>query len=112
MRTKPSALERYDFVDDGERCSSDANVSLTNHEICALGAVPADKIDGNRLAQQIDFLEKHNEVGLLGGQLQFIDPTGNTLFNWRYPLNRPRYRSLLFHGNAFADPAGCVKGNL
>ncbi len=71
-----------------------------------IARMDADDIALNeRLAQQIDFLEKHNEVGLLGGQLQFIDPTGNTLFNWRYPLNDQEIRSLLFHGNAFAHPA-------
>lgn len=49
----------------------------------------------NRLAWEADFLEKHPEVGVLGGAVEWIDATGRALISWGNPLGDSEIQSAL-----------------
>ncbi len=59
----------------------------------------------DRLSRQIEFLENHHEVGVLGSAVEFIDNTGKTLWNCPYPEEDHDIRSALLHWCPFAHPA-------
>lgn len=49
----------------------------------------------DRLRRQIDFLENHDEVGVLSGAFEFIDPNGKTLQTQQLPVTDDEIRSRL-----------------
>ncbi len=57
---------------------------------------------GDRLMRQMEFLEKHAEVGLLGGAMEYIDSTGKTLATRHYPIQDRDVRSRLLLDTPFA----------
>jgi hypothetical protein len=58
-----------------------------------------------RLKAEVDFMEKHPQVGLLGGAVQWIDSQGNFLTSADdYPTEDHEIRSVLKARNAFWHP--------
>lgn len=58
-----------------------------------------------RLQLEVDYLERHPEVGLLGGAVQWIDSQGNLLkFDGAYPSEDPEIREDLKVRNPFWHP--------
>jgi glycosyltransferase involved in cell wall biosynthesis len=72
----------------------------------------------NRLSLEVDFMEKHPEIGLLGGAAEWIDARGRSLWSFNVPLEdqeiktalRTHYpfshTSLLVRTEAFAHVGG------
>jgi hypothetical protein len=78
-----------------------------------LARMDADDVAlSDRLMRQIEFLESHAEVGLLGGALDFIDSNGKTLCPRRYPLEDHNIRPLLLRESPFAHPAIVMRKEL
>lgn len=60
-----------------------AMVELADTELCAI--VHGDDINHQwRLEHQVAFLEDHPEVGVLGGQSDFIDENGQPIHGWQF----------------------------
>jgi glycosyltransferase involved in cell wall biosynthesis len=55
----------------------------------------------NRLQEQVDFMECHPEVGLLGGPIELIDRGGRVLGTITPPLNDSEIRSAMLRYNPF-----------
>lgn len=52
-----------------------------------LAIMDADDVSvADRLARQVDFMEKHREVSVLGGAVEWIDATGRALITWDNPV--------------------------
>jgi glycosyltransferase involved in cell wall biosynthesis len=59
----------------------------------------------DRLKQEVEFLDAHPSVGLLGGAVQWIDSQGQLLASdGNYPTDDPEIRVRLEVGNAFWHP--------
>jgi glycosyltransferase involved in cell wall biosynthesis len=52
-----------------------------------------------RLAQQVNFLEEHPEVGVVGAAVQIIDGSGNASETWRFPSEHGVLKWDLCFGN-------------
>jgi len=52
-----------------------------------------DTCVATRLEKQVEFLEKHDEVGVLGGEFEFVDVNGNTLGVQHMPLKDHEIRA-------------------
>jgi hypothetical protein len=57
-----------------------------------------------RLAEQIDFMERHPEVGLLGGAAELISATGRVIKTVRPPLEDAAIKSLMLRYNPMFHP--------
>jgi hypothetical protein len=61
-----------------------------------IAIIDADDISlPERLRWQVDFMEKHSEVGLLGGAREVFDSKGRTLFTWGEPTEDGAIRAAL-----------------
>jgi len=58
----------------------------------------------NRLMWQVEFMERHPEVGVLGGAVEWIDAAGRSLQIHRYPTEDGQIKSTLLDGCAFWHP--------
>jgi len=63
----------------------------------------------NRLAEQVDFMERHPEVGLLSGSYERINSDGRLMDTVRLPLGDDEIRSMMLHSNAMCHPAVMMK---
>jgi hypothetical protein len=60
----------------------------------------------DRLMWQVEFMERHAEVGLLGGAVEYIDGTGRTLRTVRLPLQNAEIKdALLSNQIPFINPS-------
>src|SRR6266852_4231166 len=57
-----------------------------------------------RLAEQIEFMERHPEVGLLGGAVELISVTGQVVKTARPPLDDSAIKSLMLRYNPMFHP--------
>ena len=62
----------------------------------------------NRLKHQYQFLEKHPEVGIVGGFLQFFADTGNTSIR-KYAPDDETLRKNIFKFSPVAQPAAMIR---
>ena len=59
----------------------------------------------NRLRWQVDFMESHRDVGVLGGAIEWIDATGKSLLRCRLPITDRDIKSALYRGDCpFSHP--------
>jgi hypothetical protein len=58
-----------------------------------------------RLAWQVDFMEAHPEVGVLGGAVECIDAAGRALVTWGNPTTDREIQSALLEECPFRQPA-------
>jgi GT2 family glycosyltransferase len=58
----------------------------------------------DRLSRQVEFMESHPQVGVLGGAMELIDATGRSFSTIDYPLEDRDLRPALFRANSFAQP--------
>jgi hypothetical protein len=59
----------------------------------------------HRLKEQIDFMERHPEVGLLGGAVELIGTTGQLIGTMRPPLDDTEIKSLMLLRNPIFHPS-------
>jgi hypothetical protein len=58
----------------------------------------------DRLLWQLDFMEKHPEVGLIGGAVEWIDSDGNSHGIHRNPVEDEVIKTTLLYNNVFWHP--------
>jgi GT2 family glycosyltransferase len=63
----------------------------------------------DRLIWQIDFMEKHPEVGVLGGSTEWIDSDGRALLTKRYPIEDREIRTELATSCPFSAPSVLIR---
>jgi hypothetical protein len=91
----------------------DRGLAEARNAVCALAIgryiaiQDADDVSlPNRLNVEVDFMEKHPEVGLLGGAVQRIDQNGKYLSTAdEYPTEDQEIRSVLIEWSPFWQPA-------
>lgn len=87
-RTKGIKLARGGFI-----CWQDADdVSVTT-----------------RVRDQVDYLKKHKDVGIVGGYLEFIDEAGDSLYTRKYSESDYELRKKIFRYNPVAQPAAMFR---
>jgi glycosyltransferase involved in cell wall biosynthesis len=63
----------------------------------------------DRLTRQVEFMESHAQVGVLGGAMELIDATGRSFSTLDYPLDDRDLRAALFRENPFAQPTVVIR---
>lgn len=63
----------------------------------------------NRIALQVDFLNKNTDVGIVGGFLQFINESGESLQMRMYKETDKELRKKIFRYNPVAQPAAMFR---
>ena len=58
-----------------------------------------------RLEEQVDFMERHPEVGILGGAVELMTAAGRVIHTTRPPLEDSEIRSLMLRCNPICHPA-------
>lgn len=58
----------------------------------------------DRLRLQVDFMEAHSDIGVLGGGVEWIDATGSSLGIHRNPSDDKEIKATLLHRCAFWHP--------
>jgi glycosyl transferase family 2 len=70
-----------------------------------IARMDADDISvGDRLMWQVDFMEKHPHVAVLGGAVEWIDAEGKSLGTLRHPVEDGEIKSALLHDNVILHP--------
>jgi hypothetical protein len=62
-----------------------------------------------RLTWQVDFMEKHPEVGVLGGTVEWVDATGRPLLTTHQPVGNREIQSILPKENPLWQPTVLVR---
>jgi len=62
-----------------------------------------------RLAKQVDFLDAHPEVGVLGTEVRVIDGSGNTCHIWRLPSKHALIKWRLCFSDPIAHPTAMMR---
>ena len=65
-----------------------------------------------RFEKQIQFLEAHSEIGILGTWIQDIDVEGKPIIEWPVPSDPVVVRWFLFFGNCVAQPSVMMRRDL
>lgn len=63
-----------------------------------------DVASKDRLSWQVDFMEAHPEIGVLGGAVEWIDAMGKSLLTQRHPAEDRQIKAALLHGCALWHP--------
>jgi hypothetical protein len=75
-----------------------------------IAVMDADDISvPGRLASEIDFMEKHPEVGVVGGATEWIGATGRSLCVDTFPTTDREIRSELANRSPFCQPAVLIR---
>ncbi len=87
------------------------NVGLANANGKYVALLDCDDIASpDRLSVQIDFLENHREIVMIGSRVAIIDEDGNsTGMLWEYPAPAAQIPSILLFHNYFAQSAICAR---
>jgi glycosyl transferase family 2 len=94
---KDRRIKLHEIQDCGLAEARNAGCSLAQGKYIAI--IDADDISlPERLRWQVDFMEKHPEVGLLGGARDVFDSKGRTLCTWSQPTEDAAIRAGLAVG--------------
>jgi len=66
----------------------------------------------NRLKDQLEFMERHPEVGVLGGWFDLISTSGRLLKTIRFPSEDSELRSLILVDNPICHPAVVMRKDI
>jgi glycosyltransferase involved in cell wall biosynthesis len=68
---------------------------------------------GDRLMRQVDYMNKNPEIGVLGGAVEIIDPTGRALETHVNPMDDKDIKSALLRGDCpFWHPSVLMRTNV
>jgi glycosyltransferase involved in cell wall biosynthesis len=65
----------------------------------------------SRLERQVEFLEQHDRVGLVGGAAVFVDETGRAFAETQYPTSDRETREAFRHSTPFIHSAATFRRN-
>jgi hypothetical protein len=109
----PSILDSYEKMDSrikvhhqnnrGVAAALNRGYSLARGEYIARMDSDDIAIEG-RLGRQVDFLDSHKEVAVLGGAVEFVDSAGRSLGLHRYPGDNSKIRSAQGHSCGLWHP--------
>ncbi len=109
----PGILHRYERADDRVRVSHQEKRGLTEalNRGCRMARgkyiarMDADDISlSDRFGRQVDFLERHPRVAVLGGAFEIINGTGSPTRTVRVPLEDRQIKDALSRYNCLAHP--------
>ena len=67
----------------------------------------------DRLTRQVFYMEQHDDVGVLGGLVEYTNPDGRSLgMRWPLPTDDAEIRTRLVHGCAFCHPTVMMRKDL
>ncbi len=114
----PSILDSYAGSDSRVRVYQQENKGLieSRNRGCGLARgkyiaqMDADDIAvRDRIQWQIEFMERHAEIGVVGGAVEFIDRAGRAFECVRYPVENEEIKGALLLSNPLADPAVLIR---
>jgi glycosyltransferase involved in cell wall biosynthesis len=86
------------------------NIALRLARADLVAAMDADDVcSRERLRLQVDFLDRHPEIDVLGTQIDLIDGVGRTLGSRRYPLDHAAILRAMPRWNPLAHPTVLVR---
>ncbi|RDI96141.1 glycosyltransferase [Meiothermus sp. QL-1] len=65
-----------------------------------------------RFEKQLDFLKKHPEYAMVGGQVLFINEQGKEVFRERFPTEDSSIRRIMHARNCFIHPAVMIRSQV
>jgi Glycosyl transferase family 2 len=110
----PALLAQYAKRDDRVRVFPQKNIGRAeslNRGIGLSGSTYIARMDGDdialpkRLEEQVHFLERHPDVGLLGGAYEMFGTNGRVLRTVRLPLEDSEIRAAMLRDNPICHPA-------
>jgi hypothetical protein len=63
----------------------------------------------DRLMRQIEFMERHAEIGVVGGAVEVIDRAGRPLGCWHLPVESEQIKKALLHSSPLRHPAVVIR---
>ena len=63
----------------------------------------------HRLKEQVEFMERHSEVGLLGGAIELINTAGQVIHTTRPPLEDSEIKLVMLRHNPICHPAAVMR---
>ena len=66
----------------------------------------------DRLSCQLEFVEKHPKVGVLGGDIEWIDHMGRALRTQHFPRGDSKIRETLLSGCPFCNPTVMIRRDI
>ena len=119
-----SIMERYAVQDKRIHIlNNEKNIGIVATRNRLIGAIPADAgyaawVDSDdicfpeRLQKQVEFLEKHPEIGAVGADLEIIDENSNTTGYRHYPETPGEIRRQLPVTNVIAQPVLMLRSSV
>lgn len=108
---KDSRIKYFEQSNHGLTATLNRLVELASGEYLAR-MDPDDWSHPQRLERQVNFLDTHPEVGVVGSWIQAITPFGLHLYIDRYPVTDPYIREMLLIAPMFAHGAVMMRANL
>lgn len=114
----PAILDSYAVADPRIRVIRQANAGRSAAGNRAVQAsqgeyiAPMDQDDlcfRNRLALQVEFLDRHRHIGMVGGQALLIDAAGRCLDLIEVPVGEDKCRETFARSNCFIHPASMFR---
>lgn len=91
---KDSRIKFHEIPDCGLAQARNAGCSLTHGRYIAL--MDADDVSlPERLRWEVEFMEEHPKVGVVGGAVVWVDAAGTSLVTWGYPLENAELQTAL-----------------
>jgi glycosyltransferase involved in cell wall biosynthesis len=106
--TRDTRIKLHQIPNCGLAAARNASCFLAQGRYIAI--MDADDVSlPNRLRWEIDFMEAHPEVGVLGGATEWIDATGKPMRIERFPTEDHMVRAALAGGCAFCQPTVLIR---
>lgn len=116
--TSKSLIAKYEACDKRVKFQTIPSCSLAEARNAAcflaqgryLAIMDADDVSAvHRLNLEVEFMESHPEVGLVGGATEWIDSIGRSLRIISFPTTDDEIRSVLFSYNPFCQPTVLIR---
>lgn len=79
---------------------------LRKDDIRYIARLDCDDIcTSGRFQKQLDFMESHSEVAIVGSFIQYVDPDGNPLFKLKLPITHESIKKRMFINAMLIHPA-------
>jgi cellulose synthase/poly-beta-1,6-N-acetylglucosamine synthase-like glycosyltransferase len=107
---KDSRIKFYEISHRSLAKARNAGCFLAQGEYIAV-ADADDVSDPNRLQWEVEFLEKHPQVGALGGAVEWIDSAGRSLYIAQHPVDDREIRSALLTHSVLWHPTALIRND-